>query len=332
MKTIFLAATAALTLTLASCQGDKFSITATFTQPVPEGVDVWVIDYDSGDTIAASQITDGSFRVDGTAPESPAVAKIRINGVGVLLAVIEPGNLTVNTQTGLVEGTPLNDTFNELIIEESLIETDAEAIELYKSYFNANRGNAVGYYALCNYLVYDDLTYDQTAELVEGTAQPYAAGKRLSQYLEYAKLYDATREGSQYVDFSIPQPDGSTAKLSDYTGRDGQYLLVDFWASWCPPCRREIKTTLKEIYAQHNGKGLAMVGVAVRDSVPDTQRAVAELEIPWQIIYNAKRVPYDIYGFTGIPHVMIIAPDGTIVSRGLYGDALKAKVEELLQK
>ncbi len=94
----------------------------------------------------------------------------------------------------------------------------------------------------------------------------------------------------------------------------GKYALIDFWASWCPYCIRELPD-LKALRADY-GDMLEIVGVAVRDLPEDTRAMVEKQEIVWPVLYNTERVPYDIYGFSGIPHHILVAPDGTIVSRG----------------
>ena len=73
-----------------------------------------------------------------------------------------------------------------------------------------------------------------------------------------------------------------------------------------------------------------MLSVAVWDKLEDTQRVAADLNIQWNQIVDAQQIPSDIYGFNGIPHIMIISPDGTILSRGLQGAELEQKVDELM--
>ena len=105
--------------------------------------------------------------------------------------------------------------------------------------------------------------------------------------------------------------------------------MVDFWASWCPYCIKEIPQ-LKEIHEKYSGKGVDIVGIAVRDKTEDTEASVAKHSIPWKVMYNAQRVPYDIYGFTGIPHLMLIGPDGRIIARGESAAQTAARLSALL--
>ena len=142
-----------------------------------------------------------------------------------------------------------------------------------------------------------------------------------------------TAVGDLFTDFTILQdPDNpaSVAHLSDYAGQ-GKYLLVDFWASWCGPCRREIPN-LKEVYKQFAGENFDILSVAVWDEPQDTARAAAEEGIQWQQIVNAQRIPTEIYGIDGIPHIMLIGPDGTILARGLRGEAIGQAVKTALGK
>jgi len=111
----------------------------------------------------------------------------------------------------------------------------------------------------------------------------------------------------------------------------GKVTLVDFWASWCPPCRAEIPK-LQALKARYGDK-LDVVGVAVWDNPDDSRRAMTELEITWPVIVGTGKltVPTDLYGIKGIPHIIVFGPDGTIVSRGLTGDDLAARLAQIIQ-
>lgn len=142
------------------------------------------------------------------------------------------------------------------------------------------------------------------------------------------EVVQKTAEGKGFIDFSVKQPDGSTRSLSDYAGC-GKYCIVDFWASWCGPCRREIPY-LQKAWEKYAKKGLEMVSVAVWDKPEDSVAAAQECGIQWNQILDAGNVPTDLYGVTGIPFIMLIGPDGTILARDLRGDDIAATVGKYL--
>ena len=136
--------------------------------------------------------------------------------------------------------------------------------------------------------------------------------------------------GDMFTDFEIAQPDGSVVKLSDYVGK-GKYILVDFWASWCGPCKREIPN-IKAAYDKYAGEKFDVLSVAVWDKPEDTAVAAAEHGVTWNQIVNAQKIPTKIYGIEGIPHLILFGPDGVIITRGdeLRGDGLEKTLSKLL--
>jgi thiol-disulfide isomerase/thioredoxin len=154
----------------------------------------------------------------------------------------------------------------------------------------------------------------------------------------------ATAEGSKFVDFTVehvygydrsvdPQPLKKEVKFSEYVGK-GTYVLVDFWSPWCGPCRREVPN-IKAVYDQYKDKGLEVLSLAVWERKPQshTIETAGELGMDWLHINNCGTVPTDIYGVEGIPHLMLIGPDGTILKRGFHGiEGIQAAVAEYLNK
>ena len=137
-----------------------------------------------------------------------------------------------------------------------------------------------------------------------------------------------TMSGAMFTDFTVTQPDGQDVSLSDYVGK-GKYVLVDFWASWCAPCRRAMPK-IKALYEEYNPKGLDVLGVLVWDEVEDSKKAIEEEKAPWPQILNTQRVATDLYAINGIPHLIFFAPDGTILKRGLPDDELINFVKETI--
>ena len=118
--------------------------------------------------------------------------------------------------------------------------------------------------------------------------------------------------------------DGKIQKLSDYVGK-GKYILVDFWASWCGPCKAELPN-IKNVYQKYAGPEFDILSVAVWDKKEDTIQSAKEQGIVWNQIIDAQRIPTNIYGIDGIPHIILFGPDGTIVKRDLRGDDIEAEV------
>ena len=152
-----------------------------------------------------------------------------------------------------------------------------------------------------------------------------------------------TAEGMHFTDFTVnsvvgmtrsipPQPKYAEVKFSDYVGK-GTYVLVDFWSPWCGPCKREIPN-IKTVYEKYKGKALEVLSLAVweRQPVQVTIDTAAELGMDWLHVNNCGSVPTDIYGVEGIPHLMLIGPDGTILKRGFHGlEGIEAAVAEYIK-
>lgn len=143
------------------------------------------------------------------------------------------------------------------------------------------------------------------------------------------RQYDAflaeqqTAIGLTYTDFSALTADGNQMALSDFVGKT-DFLLVDFWASWCGPCRRSMPG-LKDLLATH-GDRLAILGISVDESEEAWLQAVEELGLTWQQLRDQNDEGTTSYGIIAIPSTILISRDGTIIARNPSHE----EIEELI--
>ena len=194
-----------------------------------------------------------------------------------------------------------------------------------------NNDNELGLEAFKNVqFLLDEDELEKTVSSLGATIKDNPAIKQVTESLQAKK---ATKAGQPFVDFTIVQdpenPETSTVKFSDYAGK-GKYLLVDFWASWCGPCKAEIPN-IKAVYEKYAGEDFDVLSVAVWDKPEASVKAAEDLGITWNQIINAQQVPTDLYGIEGIPHIMLVGPDGVILNRNLRGDLIEANVSRYVK-
>ena len=198
---------------------------------------------------------------------------------------------------------------------------------LYKDMFMKNPDNALGEFAIRELAM---CASPEEMDTIFAASGPWL--KSLSVYHRIEKQFQgmkATAVGQKFTDFSGKTIDGAASSLSDFVGK-GQYTLVDFWASWCGWCRAEFPV-LKEVYAKYKDQNFELLGIAVNDDREKTLKAMKEDGVTWPQILNTGKVAMEAYGIAGIPEIILFAPDGKILARGLRGDELKAKVVEVME-
>lgn len=138
-----------------------------------------------------------------------------------------------------------------------------------------------------------------------------------------------TAVGAVAPQFSAPTPEGKTMSLQQAMGK---VTVIDFWASWCKPCRME-NPNVVALYNEYHSKGLNIIGVSLDKDAAAWKKAIADDKLTWNHISNLKFWEEPIamqYGVKSIPATFILDGSGKIVARDLRGDELKAKVKELL--
>ena len=315
-----------LTAALVSCGKTAYTIDGIFT--TDDGTEVYLIDLDRGDTLAVTSVQNGRFSFTGDVKE-PCFVYVGREKTRVSL-ILEPGNVTADIDERNTGGTPMTDAYNAFHKRFYAYKRDqrAEKAALTDSVVKANPDNLLGAVAL------EDLAHADTSAFLALYRQTVT--DRVRDFYLVRKAYDAielqhqTAPGRMFTDYTVVggNPDGTDVKLSDYVGQ-GKYILLDHWASWCGPCKAEMPY-IKKTWEAFAGDRFDVVSVAVSDKRDDTVAALAKLDMPWHQILDAQKIPSALYGVNAIPHLILFAPDGTILKRGLRGDQIYETVSEIL--
>lgn len=319
-----------------SCKKNQSSESAAYTvegtaDSTMNGYKAYLFDLNTRLRIDSVIVNNGKFAFEGIADTVKyCSAFIEINGIAETYVefILEGGRITLDMKNRKISGTPLNDAYMHYITQrEDIPEETPKYIDLLDKTLEANSNNVFGAIVLMD--MYDFYRTGQLDTAISKLSKDVAGMNLVKKVIEDNEFLKKTDVGQKFIDFIIDQPDGTTKSLSDYAGK-GKYLLVDFWASWCAPCRAE-GSNLKELYAKYKGDKFEILGVLVWDEVENSLKAIKEDGMTWPQILDAEEVPMQLYGISSIPQIMLIGPDGTILARGLRGEAMKAKIDEVLK-
>ncbi|MCM1377776.1 MAG: AhpC/TSA family protein [Prevotella sp.] len=320
---------ALLLLLLAACAKKEARLDITFPESY-EGEEVELMAFEDSVIIDKAVIKDGkaSFvTLESDSMKFPVLANLNVNGRTKAFYIIEPGNaILVTDSMAVAKGTALNDKFIQLRVALDSLDNLGEVdkyIEYAGKVFGEEMNNPVGRYFGIEYIKFADP--GKIAELMKNAPEDFAKRKRVARHLDSAKLRAATSAGSVYKDIQGEDAEGKPLSLSRFV-TPGKYTIVDFMASWCPYCIKDFKK-IKKLNEEYAGKDLQIVSIAVRDEPADTRAAVENHKMTWPVIYNTQKRPYAIYGFSGIPHYILIGPDGKIIVRSESFDKIQKTLE-----
>jgi len=194
---------------------------------------------------------------------------------------------------------------------------------LYRQVVMTNKDSFWGPLMMISFTTYLSEDMKPWYEAFSPAAQQSYYGQKVKE-----ELYPAGKEGTVVPDFKVKDRTGKEVSLSEL--RQGKkYVLIDFWASWCNPCRKEIPN-LKKLYAQYSGKGFEIVSISIDQKKADWEKALKEEGLTWPNFLDETGVAA-LYKVKFVPTMYLITADGVMVGENLRGEALATKLKELFQ-
>ncbi len=191
-----------------------------------------------------------------------------------------------------------------------------------------HNNDALGQYLIMYSYIYPT-DIDKQIEILDNIGPWLRSRKDIQKKIKKVEALKKTAVGQPYIDIEGRDVNGNDIALSDFFNR-GNYVLMDMWASWCGPCKQEIPN-LAYLHNKYKDKGLTVVGIFVWDKEKNMKRAVEKEKITWPQIFDVQNNVRKNYGVEGIPHIILFAPDGTILARNLRGKNMITDVEYTLQ-
>ena len=357
-KVLFIAALVVAALP-SMAQGLKYSVSGTYAD---EGKKVYLADQLTKKKIDSLVVAGGKFSFSGTADKDAYMA-VMLEGNDWVTPFFNDGTpVIVNLNDSTLKGSALNERLTRYDLEGEVenrqltkklksmtreqLEANADALmaEITKvqeiktatanRVFKEERQSLIPLafahlYFLDNGVeAYDDLVKEQ----VPFASHPYLK-KAMEDVAAVTKPDNGEKAafiGQQFTDLEMADPDGKMHKISELVG-EGKYVLVDFWASWCGPCRAEMPNVL-EAYNKYHAKGFEVVGVSFDQKKDAWVKAVEQLKMPWLQISDLKGwscAAAPIYKVDAIPDNILIDPQGKIIDRALRGKPLHKKLQRI---
>jgi peroxiredoxin len=364
----------AFALILTSCEEDKGYFISGNVSGMDDGKEVYVSEYDalsnSTKVIDTATIKKGKFEIDLEDRELPILSFLRIEGVnGNIIYISENQNINFDIDKDSIINTEISGGSENKVLQEylghmkevnrkmanmrqdmrksmtendtaklnSLRETQVELRDNDKNFkkelFNRNKDSYVSVMLLTDLLKSRVASSAEIREMYDGVSDEMKEtpmGKALKETLDQFK---AAEVGSKAPEFSAPTPEGKEIALNDQLGN---VTIVDFWASWCKPCRVE-NPNLVETYKKYKDQGLNIISVSLDRPGQKDQwiEAIEEDNMgEWNHVSNLQFWNDPIakkYRVSAIPATFILDENGMIVAKNLRGDALSNKIGELLQ-
>jgi thiol-disulfide isomerase/thioredoxin/ribosomal 50S subunit-recycling heat shock protein len=358
IQTLLVGALAMLCACQPSQKSNLYTVTGELEDSAHHGKKIYIMNYDDNQLIDSTFVEGNKFVFKG---EVDTASFCRIDVTRRMFAnfILEGGDIKVNLQKyAQPSGTPMNDEMCRIAQEQDSIlayvrqkqgeirsqhTDDEKAGEAMKQLldevrtrlaarctelFAAHNDDVLGL-VLMSSLFMQELDTDAKLQIIS-TFGPWLK-PRVAETTKRLEALKNTAEGLPFTDIKGKDAEGNPVALSDYVGK-GNYVLLDMWASWCGPCKGEIPNLLK-LHNQYKDKGLTVLGLFVWDKVENLKKTMEAEGIVWPQIVSVENMDAtDSYGVDGVPHIILFAPDGTILKRNLRGQNMIDTVDEVMKK
>jgi len=338
-----------LLIVLNACQGvEKNTFKLNGTTNLPEGKQIFRIQANANNqpsTIDTATVTNGQFSFKGSV-EQIDVNFLFVEGEQVNTPfIVEEGVIEVNLlQEQLTEmnlgGTPSNNdlqTYRSLgdnilakDLQQQYTELQADLINYEKNFIKTNIDSYISALILERFLNQKTMPRNEVKEIFSTYSERIRSSKS---GINVSNIVNApvnpTAIGEIAPLFDGPTPTGDRIALKSFRGK---VVIIDFWASWCRPCRIE-NPNLVRLYKRMHDKGLEIVGVSLDRNKASWERAIADDGLTWNHVSNLQYWADPIaqlYSVRSIPAAFVLDREGRIVGKNLRGAQLDAKIEELL--
>lgn len=364
-KILFLSAIVVL---FAACQNkSQYTINGTVTDKTYDGQQVYLEKWTDSImvTVDSTNIINGEFKLKGNT-DSPVLRFVTLgnkdNKVRSML-MVEPGNINVTYDSVFhITGSAINDNYTDFNLKQKDLTTkirslsdqynaammdgvmtdslDAELTSAYEKVADENKAlyynftkdnidNELGQYIFMTSSSMFDA--NQQREILAMTNDEYKSKKNIKRIVDQLKASEAVEVGKEFIDFTMKNPEGEYVSLSDFAGK-GKYVFVDFWASWCGPCRDEMPNVVNA-YNKYKNKDFEIVGVSLDKDHDKWVQGIKDLQMTWPQMSDLKLWDSEVvglYAIQSIPHTILLDKEGKIIAKNLRGEMLDAKLAELM--